>query len=75
MRGRSGDSARVQGSARPPIKVGRLVVGLALVLGSVSSVTLLLMEGYSARAMVVIGLTLILTSIVGLWFTIRGTWD
>lgn len=74
MRGRHGDLVRPQGSAQPTIRVGRLVVGLALVLGSVSSVTLLLIEGYSARTMVVIGLTLILTSIVGLWFTIRGTW-
>lgn len=64
-----------EGAGHPPIKVFRLLVGLALVLGSVSSTVLLLMEGYLARTMVVIGLTLILTSIVGLWVTIRGTWD
>jgi hypothetical protein len=63
------------GAERPKVRAVRLVFGLMLVLGSVTSVALLLHEGYSARAMVVLGLTLILTSVCGLWFAIRGTWD
>lgn len=69
------DRTPTHGTVRPKTAVARLAVGLALVLGSISSVTLLLMEGYSPRAMVVVGLTLVLTSIVGLWYSIRGTWN
>lgn len=57
------------------LRIVRLLLGLLLILGSVTSVSLLWVEGYSPRAMIVLGLTLMLTSACGIWFAIRGRWD
>lgn len=67
------DPVAAPGRSRAPIV--RIGLGLLLILGSVSSVTLLWVDGDSPRAKIVLGLTLMLTGACGMWFAIRGRLD